>query len=247
MKTYIKLVLQKALGFKNYLFIFAIYITSTLKRNSKEGDFIHFLSILPDNSTILDIGANLGAMTVHMARKFPASDIFSFEPVPENLFTLRRLLRFFKLRNVKVFETALGNYNGTAQIILPEHNNVKFQGLSHIEGVEGAEEDTGIQYNVPMCRLDDLPELRKPLKPLSGIKIDVENYEFNVLEGAKELLTTYKPVVYAELWDNQNRADCMKLLKGIGYSVFVLEKGVLVKFEPGIHHTQNFFFQYLPK
>ncbi len=247
MKTIVKFVLQRVLGFKNYLFIFALYIAATLKHDRKEGDFLHFLSILPANSTILDIGANIGVMTVHIARKLPDSDVFSFEPVPVNLLTLRKLLKFFKLRNVTVFETALGNYNGTADIILPERKKVKFHGLSHIEGVEGSEGDTGIKYSVRMQRLDDLKELRNLSKPVSGIKIDVENYEYNVLEGARELLKRNKPVIYAELWENKNRADCLNLLTDIGYTVFVLEEGVLVKFEPEKHHTQNFFFRMLPQ
>jgi FkbM family methyltransferase len=239
-------VLQKVLGFNNYLFIFSLYIIKTLRSNRKEGDFLHFLSMLPDNSTILDIGANIGVMTVHIARKLSGSQVFSFEPVPDNLHTLHRLLKYFKLTNVKVFDYALGNYAGTAEIILPEFNHVKFQGLSHIEGVEGTEGDKGIKYKVPMHRLDDIAELQSPGKPLAGIKIDVENYEYNVLEGAKELLIKYKPIIYAELWENQNRIDCIRLLNDIGYSIFVLESGILVKFEANRHKTQNFFFQVLP-
>jgi FkbM family methyltransferase len=243
MKTFIKLVLQKSLGFNNYLFIFSLYIIATLKYNRKEGDFLHFLSMLPDHSTVLDIGANIGVMSVHIARKLPDSQVFSFEPVPENLNTLRRLLKFFKLGNVKVFDIALGNYEGTAEIILPEHNHVKFQGLSHIEGVEGTEGDSGRKYKVRLHRLDDIAELQSPLKPVTGIKIDVENYESKVLEGAVKLLTKFKPLIYAELWNNQNRVDCMKLLTNLGYNTFVLEKGELVKFESDKHDTQNFFFQ----
>jgi FkbM family methyltransferase len=246
MKTLVKFVLQKILGFKNYLFIFALYIVATLKSNRKEGDFLHFLSLLPDNSTVLDIGANLGVMTVHIARRLPDSQIFSFEPVPDNLNALRRLVKFFKLKNVIVFDIALGNYEGTAEIILPEYKHVKFQGLSHIEGIVGTEGDRGVKYSVPMHRLDDILELQSPLKPISGIKIDVENYEYNVLEGAKVLLVKYKPLIYAELWDNQNRIDCMKLLSDIGYSIFVLNNGVLVKFEANKHQTQNFFFNIQP-
>jgi FkbM family methyltransferase len=246
MKTFVKLILQKILGFKNYLFIFSLYIIATLKRNRKEGDFLHFLSMLPPKSTILDIGANIGVMTVHLARRFPDSQIFSFEPVPENLQTLRRLVRFFKLGNVRVFDCALGNYEGTAEIILPEQKHVKFQGLSHIEGVEGTEGDRGIQYNVPMHKLDNLVELDSLRYPLAGIKIDVENYEYQVMCGAKKIITKYKPIIYAELWDNQNRADCIKLLTEIGYNIFVLENNILVTFEPVKHKTQNFFFQILP-
>lgn len=247
MKTIIKYILQKILGFKNYLFIFALYIIATLKHDRKEGDFLHFLSILPGRSTILDIGANIGVMSVHLARKMPDSQVFSFEPVPINVATLRRLLRFFKIWNVKVFDCALGNYNGIAEILLPVHNNVKFHGLSHIEGIEGTESDKGTLYKVPIHKLDDIPELNQLEFPIKGIKIDVENYEYNVLSGARNLLVKHKPIIYAELWDNKNRIDCIQLLSEIGYSVFVLENEELVIFEPGKHSTQNFFFQILPE
>jgi|GEM_PF-129131 len=247
MKTLVKYVLQKLLGFRNYLFVFALFKTYTLKKDKKEGDFIHFLSMLPGDSTILDIGANIGVMTLHLAHRFPGSQVFSFEPVPENLITLRRLLKFFRIRNVTVLKTALGSYNGTADIIMPVHDRVRFHGLSHIEGVEGAEGDTGNKYSIPMKRLDDVQELKSISKPVSGIKLDVENYEFQVLSGAKGLLSKYKPLIYTELWDNRNRAGCMSLLKKLGYSVFVLDCGVLVKFESDKHRKQNFFFQVLPE
>lgn len=242
-----KFVLQKALGFKNYLFVFSLYITATLKRNRKEGDFLHFLSLLPENSTILDIGANIGVMTLQIARKQPGSIVYAFEPVPDNLYNIRRLIKFFKIKNVKVFEIALGNYNGTAEIIMPEYNHVKFHGLSHVEGVEGSQGNSGTKYTVPIRKLDDLDEMQALAKPVSGIKIDVENYEFNVLEGARKLLQKHKPIVYAELWENQNRSDCINLLTEIGYTSFLLKNGVLVKFDPRKHQTQNFFFQILPQ
>jgi FkbM family methyltransferase len=245
MKTLIKFVLQKVFGFKNYLFIFSLYINATLRNNRKEGDFLYFLSMLPENSTILDIGANIGVMTMHIALKLPRSKVFSFEPVPENLYNIRRLIKFYSIQNVTVFDIALGNYNGKAEIIMPKINHVKFQGLSHVKGVEGSEGNSGIKYNVPIRKIDDLAEFKVLEKPVSGIKIDVENYEYNVLEGARNLLLEYKPLIYAELWENQNRADCMKLLTGLGYSIFVLENGVLVKF--GSQQTQNFFFQIMPQ
>lgn len=247
MKTLIKFILQKTMGFKNYLFLFSLYIIATLKHDRKEGDFLHFLSLLPGRSTILDIGANIGVMSVHLARKLPDSAVFAFEPVPENVGTLRRLLKFFRIKNVKVFDYALGNYEGIAEILLPVHNNVKFHGLSHIEGIEGTESDKGAIYKVPIHKLDDIPELNQLEFPLKGIKIDVENYEYNVLSGASKLLIMHKPLIYAELWDNKNRLDCIQLLTEIGYSVFVLENQDLVIFEPGKHSTQNFFFQILPE
>jgi FkbM family methyltransferase len=247
MKTLVKFVLQKVLGFKNYLYFFSLYIAATLKNDRKESDFLHFLSMLPDNSTVLDVGANIGVMTVHLAKKLPGSQIFSFEPVPDNLNTLRRLIKHFKLTNVKVFDFALGNFEGTADIILPERSHVKFHGLSHIEGIEGTEGDCGKKYKVPMHKLDEIPELKALSKPLTGIKLDVENYEFQVLAGATKLIKQYNPIIYVELWENQNRTNCMKLLTDLGYSIFVLENGVLVIFDSLKHQTQNFFFQIAPE
>jgi FkbM family methyltransferase len=246
MKTLVKYILQKILGFRLYLFVFSLYITATLKRNRKEGDFLHFLSLLPDGSTVLDLGANIGVMSVHMARKLPKSEIMAFEPVPDNLENLHRLLRHYNVKNVKVYPMALGNAKGYASIILPEHSSVKFQGLSHIEGVEGTEGDTGKRYQVPMERLDDFEEFFAAGRRISGIKIDVENYEFEVLSGAVKLLERHRPLIYAELWENQNRTRCMELLTGIGYRIFVLQNGELVTFEAGTHQTQNFFFRFLP-
>jgi len=242
MKTLIKFVLQKLLGLNNYLFVFSLFIIATLKRNRKEGDFLHFLSMLPDNSMVLDIGANIGVMTVLIARKLPGSTVFSFEPLPANLNNLNRLVKFFKLGNVKVFATALGNYDGQAQLVLPEQKRVKMQGLTHIEGVEGSENSVGKKYAVPMRKLDNFDELKHIEKPLSGIKLDVENYEYNVLEGATGLITRHRPLVYVELWENRNRTDCFSLFYKLGYQSFVLDRGKLVIFDSDKHHTQNFFF-----
>jgi len=242
MKTFTKLVLQKVLGFKNYLFIFSLFIIATLKRNKKEGDFLYFLSLLNENTVLLDVGANIGVMTVHMAKKFPQAQVFAYEPVPENYSTLQRVVGFFNLKNVTAFNFALGNSEGEIRFVMPEIKKVKFQGLSHIDDGRNLTDEAGQKYLVPMRKLDNLNELNSIDKPIGGIKIDVENYEYQVLAGGIRLISKYKPIIYAELWENQNRLDCMKLLTEIGYYVFILENGNLIRFEPGKHKTQNFFF-----
>ena len=104
MKSRIKKILQKIFGFKNYLFVFSIYIIKTLKWNRKENDFLHLLTLIPDGGIILDIGANIGVMTYYLSRKFQNSQILSFEPIPHNLVNLKRIIKKFNLNNIKVFE-----------------------------------------------------------------------------------------------------------------------------------------------
>ena len=48
-------------------------------------------------------------------------------------------------------------------------------------------------------------------KKIGAIKMDVENFEYFVLEGGKELIKKHKPIIYTELWENQNREKCFQL------------------------------------
>ena len=60
-----------------------------------------------------------------------------------------------------------------------------------------------------------------------------------------QLLKKYKPIIYCELWDNENRNKCFDLMKGLGYDIKILVKAQLVLYTKEImkdYPTQNFFF-----
>lgn len=241
MKQRFKLLMQRLLGFDNYLVVFALFIITTLRRNKNERDFLHFIKLIPDGHTVLDVGANIGIMSVWFAHKLPKSRILAFEPVPQNVKALRRILRLCRAYNVEVIETALGHEQGEAVMILPAVNKVKMQGLSHVKHSSITEFNEGDTFSVPMIRLDDCQQLRSTQR-LSAIKLDVENFEYFVLEGAQKTLEKHKPLIYAELWDNQNRIRCFDLLKSLNYRIQVVANGHLADYDPLTHHTQNFFF-----
>lgn len=241
MKNAVKYILHKLLGFKNYLFIFSLFKIYTLKRDKNEKDFFQFLKLIPENTTILDIGANIGIMTVHLAR-IKGSDVFSFEPMPNNINAFKRIVNHFKLNNVKLFEIALGNSEGEAEMVMPVISSVRMQGLSHVVHESITENNEGERFKVPLKKLDNLPEITKNPKRISAIKIDVENFEYFVLDGAREMIKKDKPVVYAELWDNENRYHCFELFKTMNYKTFVASDNNLIEFDPHIHIKQNFIF-----
>ncbi|HMM11749.1 MAG TPA: FkbM family methyltransferase [Bacteroidales bacterium] len=241
MKQRVKLLLQRLLGFDNYLFLFAIYIITTLRWNKNERDFIHFVGLIPDGHTVLDIGANIGIMSVWFSRKLRTSRILAFEPVPQNVKALRKVLRFYKADNVEVIEKALGNEQGIAEMILPEVEMVKMQGLSHVVHSSITDFNEGENIKVPMIKLDDCEHLHAT-ECISAIKLDVENFEYFVLAGAQKTIEKHRPLIYAELWENDNRHRCFDLLKSFDYCVCILEKGKLVEFDHHVHNTQNFFF-----
>jgi FkbM family methyltransferase len=241
MKNSIQYLLQCLLGFKNYLFVFAIYIIYTLRWNNKEGDFLKFLSLIPSkNGILLDIGANIGVMTYYMARRFPDSTIYAFEPMPVNIITIHKILKFFKLHNVKVIEKALGDEDKNIEMLIPVVHKAKKQGLVHVVHESMKDFNEGEKFKTIQIRLDSIRDF--DTKPVTGIKLDVENYEYFVLKGGQHLISKHRPVIYAELWDNENRKQCFDLLTNEGYAIKVLVNKNLVNFDPVIHQKQNFFF-----
>ncbi|MCE1200879.1 MAG: FkbM family methyltransferase [Bacteroidia bacterium] len=241
MKQRFKLLLQRLLGFDNYLFVFAIYIITTLRWNKNERDFTHFVKLIPDGHLVLDIGANIGIMSVWFSRKLKKSRILAFEPVPQNVKALKRVLRFYRAHNVEVIEKALGSEQGMVEMIMPEVEMVRMQGLSHVVHSSITDFNEGENFSVPMIRLDDCDQIKSSDK-IAAIKLDVENFEHFVLQGARATIEKHRPIIYAELWENDNRSLCFELLKSLNYSIKVVVKGRLTDFLPMVHHTQNFFF-----
>jgi FkbM family methyltransferase len=242
MKGRIKYILHRSLGFKNYLFIFSLFKIFTLKRDKNEKDFFVFLSQIPPGTTVLDIGANIGIMSIHLARTVKNVTVYSFEPIPNNINTFKRIVNHFKLKNIRLFEIALGNTEGEVEMVMPVIANVKMQGLSHVVHDSIPENNEGEWFKVPLKMLDKMDELTTIPQRISAIKIDVENFEFFVLDGAKNLITKNKPLVYAELWDNENREKCFELFRKLNYKTFVVENNKTVEFDNKKHQTQNFIF-----
>lgn len=239
MKNGIKYILQKLLGFRTYLYVFAIFKIKTLRSDSKEKDFFHFLSLLEDGKgAVLDVGANIGIMTVHLAQKLPNSTVHAFEPVPDNLSVLKKVIAKFNLKKIKIHETAVGESVGNVQMILPHQGKTKMQGLSHVKHESITEWNEGEEFNVPLNTLDNLLNG----EPIQGIKIDIENFEFYALKGGKRILETNHPVIYAELWDNENRTNCLDLLSAMNYQANVVVDNKLVPFNAKKHTNQNFIF-----
>jgi FkbM family methyltransferase len=214
----------------------------TLRNDSNEKDFFVFMENIDRDGIILDIGANIGIMTYHLSNSFSNSRVFAFEPMPQNIATLERIIRKYKLENVQLFKVALGNEEGEVEMVMPVEQNVRMQGLSHVIHESITEFNEGIKVKAPLRMLDKIPELTEASEAVTGIKIDVENFEYFVLEGGRELIAKHRPVIYSELWENENRDRCFELVKSLNYSVKVVNGSGLKDYDPAADSTQNFIF-----
>lgn len=200
---------------------------------------------MPKEGAFIDIGANIGIMTASAARQFPNLKVHAFEPVASNIKALKSIIAYFKLNNVIIHEVALGNENGNIKMVMPVQNKVRFQGLSHVVHETIKENNEGEISVVPIYRLDDFDPIKNSAQKIAGIKMDVENFESFVVKGGLSIIQKHQPILYIELWDNENRSSCFNDLAALGYKPFTLEADNLVLFDTEKHHNHNFFF--LPK
>ena len=240
MKNTAKYILQTVLGFQRYLYVFAMFKIKSLKNDTKEKDFFKFLSLLKDGEgDVLDIGANIGIMTFHLSKTLPKSKVIAVEPMPQNYSVLQKVVAKQELSNVELKQVAVGESAGTATMILPDNKGVKMQGLSHVKHDSIDEWNEGEEFEVEMIQIDDLACDTK----VQGIKMDVENFEYFALRGAQETIKKSKPIIYTELWDNENRKKCFSFMNELEYSVFVVVANELVSYDPKVHKHQNFIFK----
>ena len=242
MKTFVKYILQKALGLKTYLYVFALFIIVKIRWDKKEKDFFYFLELIHGDGIVLDLGANIGVTSYHLAKKLPKSTIFSFEPLKLNMETLKRVKKKYDLKNVNEFQVAVGDKPGILEMVMPVINNVPMHGLSHVIHADNTEFNSGLKYQVPVICLDEFTPLLETNKRITALKIDVENFEYFVLKGAENLITENQPVIYCELWDNENRKKCISFLNNLNYSAFILHKKELLPIDKTTIEKHNFFF-----
>ena len=239
MKNFVKYILQKTLGYERYLTVFSNYKIRTLKKDTKEKDFFAFMDAIQTEGDILDVGANIGVMTYHLASRFKDRTIIAIEPMPDNFSILKRIIDKNNLTNVELVPSAVGDKKAVLKMVLPLNGKVKMQGLAHVVHDSIDEWNEGEQIDVNCERLDDIAKGKK----IAGIKMDIENFEYFALVGATELLKRDKPVVYLELWENENRDKCFEFLRSLNYLPFIQTDNGLIPFDPASHKKQNFIFQ----
>lgn len=225
-KEFAKKLLQSILGFENYLYYFSRYKTNVLHRDPDEQTIFRFIDLVPEGSLLLDVGANLGFITYHLAQKRDCR-VVAFEPIPTNRAVLARIVAKKKLTNVTILSYALGNENATVDMVMPIENGVPLQGFSHVKTGDAAV--SGYEFTVPVKRLDEVAELTDRSERVGGIKIDAEDYEYFILLGGLNLIKKHKPIICVELWDNETRGLALNLLASLGYKPHLLYKDDLLE------------------
>jgi len=187
---------------------------------------------------ILDIGANLGAYSIPIAKEIAESGglVYSYEPQRIIYYQLCGNVFLNRLENVHAFNMAIGDRDGSVMIPSIDYSKSKNIGAFTLDqqGVaknEAIAVKAGDRANtVPIARLDSLTFP----KPPTLIKIDVEGLELQVLKGAVNYLEEHHfPPLLLEAWDEDwfkdRRVELLDYLTTIGYEYFAIRAEIVAQ------------------
>lgn len=165
---------------------------------------------------ILDIGANMGSHSVALSKMAPENTIYSFEPQSHVCNLLANNVEANKAENVKIFCHALSAQEGESKFPKYDYTVDKVN-----QGGQWLNENNDGE-TVQLRVLDSV--LKEHGSPrVCMIKMDVEGHENNVLDGARQMLSRDKPVMYFEDFKTHPESQITKelrtqdYLKGMGY------------------------------
>lgn len=167
----------------------------------------HFCSA---DGCFVDIGSHTGTYAIKLAKY--SKNVMAFEPQRQTFYALCGSVALSNLSNITCYNTALGSEPqvGEATLSIPSVDGGGSSILGCVNPIseEKVEVKTLDSYNI---------------ENISFIKIDVEGNEPEVLEGARQTLTKYRPSVLFE--DNSHSFDPLKykVLSDLQYNVKKVE------------------------
>jgi len=199
------------------------------------GYWVHKLSTLPIGAdlhvdihdrlkfgplkTIFDVGANTGQTWEWFRNIEPTAKIYCVEPVSETFEELK-----IKTRNDKncILENfAFGELPGEKRIKLFDNSS-----LNSLKNIVMNSDSNAKEQTIKIITLDNYCNEKKITK-IDLLKIDTEGYEINVLEGAKQMLSSANiSMIYCEIGflkgnnRNTNFGDLTEWLETKGYHFF---------------------------
>ena len=152
-------------------------------------------SSLSEGDVFYDVGANVGFFSLIAARAVgSAGRAYAFEPVPQNVATIKRNVELNGLNMVDILPFAVGAACGEARLLLARHiGGAALESAGEPPDMRGA-------MTVTVVSLDDIVAERQ-LRPPSVIKIDVEGAELDVLRGMPIILREQRPMLIYEIDD----------------------------------------------
>ena len=152
---------------------------------------INFLNT-SDKKILVDVGSNVGSVTLPLAKMFNSSTIISIEPTT---FAFSKLKKNLNLnpnlkKRIKLFNVFISDKKKKVNFV---HSSWDLKANHRKHEIHlGTLKKTS-------NKIQSLSKLLKKIqKKIDFIKIDVDGYEIDVLRSGKKIINKYKPIIYFE-------------------------------------------------
>jgi len=194
-----------------------------------EEDFT-LLKQFPDKGELLfvDIGTNRGEAIQSMLTMRKNCRIVGFEPNP--IVYKKTASRYKNSKQVTIHNCGLGPTKGMFTLFLPFFRNYMFDGLASFKKEEASDwlksrifgySDKHMHIKELNCEINKLDDFE--LSPFF-VKIDVQGFEYEVLQGGKQTLEKYNPISLIEAPNEK----VTTFVSGLGYKQYNFQKNKLV-------------------
>ena len=147
-----------------------------------------------DTATVcaIDVGANIGVHSVAFGGIF--ASVIAFEPIPQTHECLVTNVSAHAGDNITIVNAAVSNSTGTIDM----YQDLDFCCASSVYQ-DVTVGNTAVVSNVTSTTLDDYLAANPPAQDVGFLKIDTEEHELAVLQGASTTIQTYAPVIWIDL------------------------------------------------
>ena len=228
-----------------------------------EDEEIAFMGrFIPAGATIFDIGANVGRVSLGLAKAHEDATIYAFEPVVATFRDLERNLRLNgEEAHIKAFHMGFYSESGDLKFFVPGANEAASlrpitDAYYFKEGDQGQGERREHLEEV-VCPVDTLDHFVKEqgVERIDFVKCDTEGAEKMVFAGGAHVFRELRPVVYTEMLRKHaarfdyHPNEIIEMFAGWGYGCYTSESERLLPFEKMDESTveTNFFFLHREK
>lgn len=157
-----------------------------------------------------DIGANAGFFSLLGSRCVgPEGRVFAFEPLAEEVRSIRAQLRLNDVSHCTVVEAAVADRSGWIEFCEGAESS-----RGHVSPREGQRNGVST-IRVKAIMLDEFVETSPPP---DFVKMDVEGAELLALRGARRMLAGKRPPkMLIEFHSDRLRHECFSMLADVGY------------------------------
>lgn len=143
---------------------------------------------------IIDVGANIGLVSLYILKFLKNVSIIAFEPGEHQYKLFKKTIEYNKLsESIKLYKLALCNNDGKSSFVC--HQSMHSSGDGFLDTGRAGEY---IASEVQSIRLDKFWK-ENNYDRVNVLKIDTEGSELWVLRGAINLINEYKPIIFIEI------------------------------------------------